>query len=255
MLVAPLGSPGSENSYAIHAHSLLSSTTLKTYLGHTAQVVSLDHSPIDDSFISGDASGVVRVWDARQPKIQCAGVLQLDQASPALVAYENNGSGVYVTDSATGMTYFYSLRKLGSGFERAIHVPNHVAKSQFVDLKLSPDSSRLLLTTDQDKILGLDANPTHRDMDESPEHQVLFTRDCVSTPAKPAQASFSGDGQYFCVNGPRGPLIFRSSNGEFVHELYVGEICMASQICCFSPTSELLITSDEDATVFWTGKR
>ena len=252
ILLAPIVPTGvqDENACALHTHSMLSSATIKTYVGHTSQVRAIDQSPVDESFASGDASGEVRIWDARQPNVQCAGVLRMQSSSGALVAYGPNGSGVYVLDTSSGTTYFFSLRKLSAGYERALKIPSaHFANSKFVDLKVSPDGTRILITSNKNKVLGIDS--VGLDLDDSDGSRLLFTRDCVSTRERPAQASFTADSRYFCVNGPNGPLLFKSSSGDFLHELTVGEEFHASRICCFSRKTDLLITSDEDATIFW----
>ena len=47
---------------------------LKYFSGHTAKVVSLSLSPVDDTIISSSLDKTVRMWDLRSP--DCGGLMQ-----------------------------------------------------------------------------------------------------------------------------------------------------------------------------------
>ena len=60
--------------HAIRYMSLHDNKYLKYFSGHTAKVVSLSVSPVDDTMISGSLDKTVRLWDLRSP--DCVGLMQ-----------------------------------------------------------------------------------------------------------------------------------------------------------------------------------
>ena len=60
--------------HAIRYMSLHDNKYLKYFSGHSAKVVSLSVSPVDDTIISGSLDKTVRLWDLRSP--DCVGLMQ-----------------------------------------------------------------------------------------------------------------------------------------------------------------------------------
>ncbi|KAG5732110.1 WD repeat-containing protein 82 [Termitomyces sp. T112] len=69
----------------IRYHSLHDNKYLQYFKGHTGKVISLEISPVDDTFMSGSLDKTVRLWDLRAPN--CRG--QLTLPSYPIVAYDN----------------------------------------------------------------------------------------------------------------------------------------------------------------------
>ncbi|KAG6850706.1 hypothetical protein H0H93_009864 [Arthromyces matolae] len=69
----------------IRYHSLHDNKYLQYFKGHNAKVISLEISPVDDTFMSGSLDKTVRLWDLRTPT--CRGLLTLP--SFPIVAYDN----------------------------------------------------------------------------------------------------------------------------------------------------------------------
>ncbi|EIN03699.1 WD40 repeat-like protein, partial [Punctularia strigosozonata HHB-11173 SS5] len=71
----------------VRYHSLHDNKYLQYFRGHKAKVVTLEMSPVDDTFMSGSLDKTVRLWDLRTP--QCRGLLNLP--SSPIVAYDTSG--------------------------------------------------------------------------------------------------------------------------------------------------------------------
>ena len=258
-LIVPYVSPSDTLSYAIRTYSLLQSTTLRTFPGHGQQVCSLAQSPVDDVFVSADVGGEVRIWDARLA-LSCVGRTRLPASADSMnaddtvtVAFHPNGTTLAVMKSSTGTVRLFNLAKLDNGpfavfqagselrLPRPLFAGAQPDPVTYVDFRFSPTGSMLLVTTDRNICFALDPNGG----------KLLYQCDIVSTQMCQAVPSFSCDGKYFAVNGSGGPMVFRASDGQLVNSLQGGNSCSTSRTCCFSPRSELLVTSGEDATILW----
>lgn len=252
VLVAPRVSYTDTLSYAIRLYSLLRNETIGTFSGHGDQVSCLLQSPSDGTFLSSDNSGEVRLWDTRGI-VPCVGKLRTLQAAnqdttsaTTQVAFSADGASFFCVNSASGrmrLTQF-DMRKLASGPTKTIMLASTTTQAigtdTCVDLKASPDGKMLVTTMDSDSLSAFDV-----------EGKLIYENNCTSNKSSTAMASFSADGKYLVVQGLAGALVFGASDGHFVCNLESGSSCSVSRICCFSPKTELLITSGEDATVFW----
>ena len=56
--------------------SLHDNKFIRYFTGHTKKVISLQMSPVDDTFMSGSLDNTVRLWDLRSPT--CAGLMNVN---------------------------------------------------------------------------------------------------------------------------------------------------------------------------------
>ena len=247
LLLAPYISEAQASGCEIQTYSLSQKSAIRSYFGHSKQVLSISQSPFDDGFASSDVGGEMRIWDPRNGHNPCIAVAPSNQLTSqrceTFVTYHPSGSILASADSISGKIRLYSIKNLQAGpFQLLESWSNtHSDEREIVDIKFSPDGSIILITTNQNNLIGIGTQ----------EERVLYTCECVSTSSQPAVPAFSCDSKYFFVNGPSGPLIFSGMTGEFIHEIQSGNAIKVSQISCFSPKTELLVTSGEDAMVFW----
>lgn len=71
----------------VRYHSLHDNKYLQYFKGHKQRVISLEMSPVDDTFMSSSMDHTVRLWDLRAPT--CRGLLNLP--APSIVAYDSSG--------------------------------------------------------------------------------------------------------------------------------------------------------------------
>lgn len=72
----------------VRYHSLHDNKYIQYFRGHKDKVISLEVSPLDDTFVSASMDKTVRLWDLRTPA--CRGLLNLP--APAIVAYDPTGA-------------------------------------------------------------------------------------------------------------------------------------------------------------------
>ena len=78
--------------HAIRYMSLHDNKYLKYLRGHTAKVVSLSVSPVDDTMISGSLDKTVRLWDLRSP--ESVGLMQCQVRSRDTTDRSSDNNGV-----------------------------------------------------------------------------------------------------------------------------------------------------------------
>ncbi|VDC05382.1 unnamed protein product [Peniophora sp. CBMAI 1063] len=91
---------------AVRYHSLHDNKYLQYFRGHTDRVISLEMSPVDDSFISSSMDRTVRLWDLRSPS--CRGLLTLP--APAVVAYDATGAVFAVAVNQYSRILMYDVK-------------------------------------------------------------------------------------------------------------------------------------------------
>ncbi|PKI82471.1 Swd2p [Malassezia vespertilionis] len=91
----------------IRYHSLHDNKYLQYFRGHKRRVISLEMSPVDDTFLSGAVDDAVRLWDLRSPSAQ--GNLHV-QGHP-VVAYDPSGAVFAVALNERAAVLLYDLRK------------------------------------------------------------------------------------------------------------------------------------------------
>lgn len=183
-----------------------------------------------------------------------------DAVSPTcLVSCDPTAPSFACVNSATGVVRIYAMKKLGTG-PMITWTPHpdvlgsgKGAGNRVVNVSYSPNGRILLLTTNTDRVVGFEADTG----------KFLFKQKCVSTIENPAVPSWSANAKFVSAPGLYGPNVFKADFDElsraiypsvslpFAHDLNVGADCDVARISCWSPRTELLVTSGKDGTVFW----
>ncbi|CAG8502985.1 481_t:CDS:2 [Paraglomus brasilianum] len=131
------------------------------FIGHKSQVVTLEMSPVDDTFLSGSVDDSIRLYDVRSHHCQgCLGV----KGRPS-VGYDNKGL-VFALGIADKVR-LYDLRNFDKGpfstfaiidpFFSAIAYQRNIAPPTWTSLKFSNDGKNILITTGGDQHYVIDA--------------------------------------------------------------------------------------------------
>ena len=102
-------------SFSFRYLSLHDNKFIRYFTGHTKKVISLQMSPVDDTFMSGSLDNTVRLWDLRSPT--CAGLMNVNGKPVCAFDPEGNQhqkamSGASSTSSQqfqTRLNVFYSF--------------------------------------------------------------------------------------------------------------------------------------------------
>lgn len=115
------------------------------------RVLSLDFSPVDDTFLSGSLDNTVRLWDLRSP--ECEAIMRCyGPRNRPYVAYDPMGM-IFATTSSQSIKLF-DLRKLDNGPFSTIKVD---APYDFTSLKFDESGKNLLLTTSHSSLFIFDS--------------------------------------------------------------------------------------------------
>ncbi len=90
--------------------SLHDNKFIRYFKGHSKRVISLEMSPVDDTFMSGSLDSSVRLWDLRSPS--CSGIMHV-QGKPVL-AFDPEGL-VFSVGVQSEMVKLYDLRSYDKG--------------------------------------------------------------------------------------------------------------------------------------------
>jgi len=208
--------------------SLHDNKYLRFFRGHRHRVVSLEMSPVDDSFLSASLDGTVRLWDVRTNA--CQGLLRV-RGRPC-VAYDTAGL-VFGVASAPGQIRMYDAREFDKGPFATFTPPippldpsfttspveknpsltasSAAEKSSSVPLewhtmRFSPDGKHLLLSTNQPRIALLDAF-------DGALKQMLSGH--VNDNGSYLEASFSPDAQFVLSGSEDGGIyLWESATGK-----------------------------------------
>ncbi|WFD31178.1 hypothetical protein MSPP1_002212 [Malassezia sp. CBS 17886] len=110
----------------IRYHSLHDNKYLQYFRGHKRRVVSLEMSPVDDTFLSGAVDDAVRLWDLRSPAAQ--GNLRV-QGHP-VVAYDPSGAVFAVAINERPAVLLYDVRKFDQSPFLTVGIDDTAALSQ-----------------------------------------------------------------------------------------------------------------------------
>lgn len=147
-------------------HSLHDNKYLQYFRGHKRRVVSLEMSPVDDTFLSAAADDSVRLWDLRSPAAQ--GQLRI-QGHPC-VAYDPTGAVFAISIQERAAILLYDLRKFDHAPFLTVLLDDTAALSQVMMppripvvtyLSFSPTGKHLLAGTSGDVHYVLDAFQGH----------------------------------------------------------------------------------------------
>ena len=110
----------------IRYHSLHDNKYLQYYRGHKRRVVTLEMSPVDDTFLSGAVDDSVRFWDLRSPAAQ--GSLRI-KGHP-VVAYDPSAAVFAIGLNERSVVLLYDVRKFEQNPFLTINLDDTPALSQ-----------------------------------------------------------------------------------------------------------------------------
>lgn len=140
---------------AIRYMNLKSKVYTRYFEGHENKVVSLQMSPMNDTFLSGSVDESVRLWDLRAPKSQ--GHMHI-RGHP-VVAYDPTGKVFAVAINERSAVLLYDIRKFDQNPFLVVHLDDSAALSKvsmppripiITSLTFTNDSQYLLLGTSSD---------------------------------------------------------------------------------------------------------
>jgi len=140
---------------AIRYLSLHDNKFIRYFTGHTKKVISLEMSPVDDTFMSGSLDNTVRLWDLRSPT--CAGLMNV-QGKP-VCAFDPEGL-LFSVGVQSEHVKLYDLRSFESGPFVTFKLPQE-KQCEWTGLKFSPNGKSILLTTNGSMMRLLDAFNGH----------------------------------------------------------------------------------------------
>ncbi|KAJ8901198.1 hypothetical protein NDN08_007047 [Rhodosorus marinus] len=185
---------------------------LRYFKGHRHRVCCLALSPINDTFISAAKDDTVRLWDLKSN--QCAGLLRT-KGIPQ-VAFDPSGVcfGVAYSEAKTYKHHvkLFDARRFEEGPFISVSLPmTGRADSEIAQLKFSPNTKHMLLSTYDGSVMLLDA------FDGS---KIRDLPGIVNTQKSELECSFSPDGEFICAGSEDGRvIIWQTETGKVVHEL------------------------------------
>lgn len=132
--------------------SLHDNKYIRYFPGHTKKVVTLNMSPIDDTFISGSLDKTIRLWDLRSPN--CQGLMHLPGRPVAAFDPEGLIFGAGINSESLKL---YDLRSFDRGPFSTFKLQQEKGDAQWTSLKFSPDGKLILITTSGNCIRLIDA--------------------------------------------------------------------------------------------------
>lgn len=185
---------------------------LRLFKGHQARVASLDVHPTDDTFLSASVDGEVRTWDIRTN--HCQGLLKLP--GPAFAAFDPQGL-LFAAVDGRGDLRLFDTRKMDAGPFDVFDTLQAQAREglaqapSFTSLTFSPTGKHILLATNQNKILLVDAFKGSVAQSYSGH---IAGGNCV------VEAAFSPDGAFVVSGSDDGNvLVWEAATGKLVHTL------------------------------------
>ena len=137
--------------HTIRYLSLHDNKYLRYFPGHTKKVISLNISPIEDTFLSGSMDKTLRLWDLRSPN--CQGVMHL-QGRP-VAAYDPEGL-IFAAGVNSESIKLYDLRSFDKG-PFVTFMLNQEKECDWTGLKFSKDGKTILISTNGSIIRLIDA--------------------------------------------------------------------------------------------------
>eukprot|EP00667_Euglena_gracilis_P014669 EG_transcript_15208 len=204
---------------------------LQYFTGHRDKVVSLEVSPVNDTFLSGSLDGMVRLWDLKSRC--CQG--QLSVKGRAAVAFDPNGL-VFAVSSSFNVVRLFDTRHIDQG-PFATFAGQGDPSLDVMHLRFSPDGNRLLCATNENYLFLLDAfNGRH--VQQYTDHQN--GSGCSLEPSFTADGKFvasgSEDGSVYVWETETGRLVCRK---EDCHAGPVGSVrfnpkYLMAASCCYN---------------------
>lgn len=136
---------------AIRYLSLHDNKYLRYFPGHTKKVISLNISPVEDTFLSGSLDKTLRLWDLRSPN--CQGVMHL--SGRPVAAYDPDGL-IFAAGVNSDSIKLYDLRSFDKGPFMTFKL-NQERECDWTGLKFSRDGKMILISTNGSIIRMIDA--------------------------------------------------------------------------------------------------
>jgi len=186
--------------HAIRYMSLHDNKYLKYFSGHTAKVVSLSVSPVDDTMISGSLDKTVRLWDLRSP--DCVGLMQCQ--GRAVASFDPEGL-IFAVGVQSEQIKLYDVRSFEKGpfstFKYKIETG-----CDWTGVKFSKDGKLMMLTTNGAVVRVVEAF----------EGKPMFTLSGYqNNKGIHIEANFTPDSQYVMSGSTDGKLhLWRTDTGQ-----------------------------------------
>jgi len=175
---------------------------LKYFTGHTAKVVSLSLSPVDDTIISSSLDKTVRMWDLRSP--DCKGLMQC--GGRAVAAFDPEGL-IFAVGVQSEYIKLYDLRSFEKGPFSTFKYKTETG-CDWTGIKFSLDGKLMMLTTNGAVIRIVDA------YDGKPMHTLAGFQ---NNKGIPIEASFTPDSQFVLGGSSDGKVhVWRPDTGQRV---------------------------------------
>ncbi|GAA6057334.1 hypothetical protein JCM3770_001097 [Rhodotorula araucariae] len=195
---------------------------IRYFKGHTKRVVSMQVSPMDDTFLSGATDDTVRMWDLRTASAQ--GLLNV--AGHPCVAYDPSGAVFAVVLNLRSTVMLYDVRNFDKAPFLTTHIDDPILRDRsfpartpiYTSISFSNDGKWLLVGTSGDVhyvLDGFDGDVKARL--ELPPEQIAIGLERAATapydrPMEPAagisseEVCWSPDGRYIVAGAIDGRL-------------------------------------------------
>jgi len=164
----------------IHYTSVYDNKLLRTFRGHTAEIVNLSINPTNDLFLSSSNDRTVRLWNLSQPACIAQMELPVDAtAGTPFAAYDATGLLFGVTAAMThgrgNMIHLYDARKYEAGpfselkvsqssvedflktkGQQTPQAARELSRSEWASLKFDSSGKHMLVTTRSGMAMSLD---------------------------------------------------------------------------------------------------
>ncbi|XP_026162300.1 WD repeat-containing protein 82-like [Mastacembelus armatus] len=131
--------------------SLTDNKYIRYFPGHTARVISLSMSPVDDMFISGSLDKTIRIWDLRSPN--CQGLT--NPLGKPVCSFDPDGL-IFAAGVESQAIKLYDLRAFDKGPFASFETRFNRA-CDWTGLKFSNNGKQILISTNGGMIRVLDA--------------------------------------------------------------------------------------------------
>ncbi|XP_065058323.1 WD repeat-containing protein 82-like [Rhopilema esculentum] len=187
--------------HTIRYLSLHDNKYLRYFIGHTKKVVTLNMSPVDDTFISGSLDKTIRIWDLRSPN--CQGLMHV--SGRPVGSFDNEGL-IFAAGVDAEVVRLYDLRSFDKGPFATFHLPVREPDTELTDIKFSLDGKSILVSTTVGVVHLLDAFQGHQ--------LQMFSGQKFEKGAQ-LEASYSPDSQYVFTGSSDGKIhVWATDSGK-----------------------------------------
>ncbi|XP_041350146.1 WD repeat-containing protein 82-like [Gigantopelta aegis] len=131
--------------------SLHDNKYIRYFPGHTKKVVTLNMSPIDDTFLSGSMDKTIRLWDLRSQN--CQGLMYL--SGRPVAAFDPEGL-IFAAGVNSETVKLYDLRSFDRGPFTTFKLPQD-KDCDWTGIKFSPDGKLIVISTNGSVVRLIDA--------------------------------------------------------------------------------------------------